>query len=120
MNERPRFGFVVEYVRDIDAAKQFYVESFGLKVERTHPQYVQFEHFAIASDDSMGPGKERELYWLVDDAERAHKVISEHAVVSHGLEDKPFGKVFGIKGPAGEECFLLELSKNRESRVVAR
>src|SRR6185503_14086393 len=57
MNEKPRFGFVVEYVRDIEAAKQFYVESFGLKVERTHPMFVQFEHFAIASDDSLGPGK---------------------------------------------------------------
>ena len=119
MNEKPRFGFVVEYVRDIEAAKQFYVESFGLKVERTHPMFVQFEHFAIASDDSLGPGKEREVFWLVDDAERAREVISQHATVTHGLEQKPFGKVFGVRGPAGKKCFVLELSKNHASQAVA-
>jgi len=31
---QPKFGFVVEYVPDIEAAKRFYVEVLGLVMER--------------------------------------------------------------------------------------
>jgi len=34
MSVRPRFGFVVEYVTDIEAAKRFYLDVMGLEVER--------------------------------------------------------------------------------------
>ena len=54
MNEKLKFGFIVEYVKDIEIAKKFYVETLGLKVEREHPQYVQFDTFAIATDEPMG------------------------------------------------------------------
>ena len=71
MNNKPEFGFILEYVSDIEAAKRFYVEVLGLEVERYHPVFVQFKHFAIASDESMSGGRESEVYWLVDDAEEA-------------------------------------------------
>jgi predicted enzyme related to lactoylglutathione lyase len=53
MSVQPKFGFFLEYVVDVEAAKDFYINVIGLKMERYHPTYVQFEHFAIASDASM-------------------------------------------------------------------
>ncbi len=32
-HQEPRFGFALEYVKDIAAAKRFYVDVVGLKVE---------------------------------------------------------------------------------------
>jgi catechol 2,3-dioxygenase-like lactoylglutathione lyase family enzyme len=79
MNKKPRFGFVVEYVKDVEAAKRFYVEVLGLEVERYHPTSVQFDRFAIAGDKPMEGDDRPELYWLVDDAEAAFADLSRKA-----------------------------------------
>ena len=118
MATRPRFGFALEYVSDIEAVKRFYVDVLGLEVERDHPTFVQFANFAIASDESMGGRGEPELYWLVDDAEAAFSDLSQKADVSLPLQQMPFGKVFGIKDPAGRPCYLVELAQDRPSRRV--
>ena len=76
MSEKPRFGFIVEYVKNIEASKRFYVEVLGLGVEREHPTYVQFETFAIATDEPMGGEAEQEIYWLVNDADTAFSSLS--------------------------------------------
>ena len=118
MSTHPRFGFVIVYVKDIDRAKRFYVESLGLRVEREAPSFVQFEHFAIASDERLGPGDGPELYWLVDDADAAYLELGAKGPVSLPLASKPFGKVFGIRDPDGGTRFVLELAKSRPSKVV--
>lgn len=43
-----------------------------------------------------------ELYWAVDDADAAFRELSQRTEVSLPLEQRPFGKVFGIKDPAGQ------------------
>lgn len=91
--ERPRFGFVVEYVRDIETAKRFYVDVLGLKVEREHPTFVQFETFAIATDEPMGGEATQEVYWLVNDAGRAFTALAEKAEICLPLKQVPFGTV---------------------------
>lgn len=116
MQDRPRFGFVVEYVKDIDAAKRFYEGVLGLQAERTHATYVQFEHFAIASDQPMAGGAGREIYWLVSDAESTFREVSAAADVILPLRQVPFGKVFGIRDPDGQPQYLLELATNRPSQ----
>lgn len=116
MSNKPKFGFFLEYVTDIEAAKRFYVEILGLEVERTSPTFVQFSHFAIAGDESMSGTREPELYWLVDDAEAAFKDFSKKADVVMPLKQMPFGKVFGIKDPAGQPLYLLEFAQNRPSQ----
>ena len=123
MTTKPRIGFALEYVSDIEAAKRFYVEVLGLEVEREAPTFVQFKdpagaNFAIASDESMGGRGDLELYWLVDDAEAAFSDLSQKAEVSLPLKEMPFGKVFGIKDPAGQPRYLLELAQARPSRRV--
>lgn len=118
MTVRPHFGFAIEYVDDIEAAKRFYVDVMGLKVERAHPTYVQFANFGIASDQAMTSRRDTELYWLVDDADSAFDELSKTAEVTLPLQQKPFGKVFGIKGAAGEPRYLLELAAHRPSERV--
>ncbi|MGD9891175.1 MAG: VOC family protein [Dehalococcoidia bacterium] len=118
MNSNPTFGFVIEYVPDVEAAKNFYVEVLGLKVERYHPTFVQFDHFAIASDESLSGTSEPELYWLVDDAESAFNDLSQKAQVTMPLQPMPFGKVFAIGDPVGRPRYLLELAKDRPSQRV--
>jgi catechol 2,3-dioxygenase-like lactoylglutathione lyase family enzyme len=121
---RPRFGFVVAYVKDVAAAKRFYVEVLGLEVDRDHPTFVQFRdpagsYFAVASDESLSGENEPELYWLVDDAAAAQQALAEKAEISLPLEERPFGKVFAVRDPDGQQRFLLELARNRPSRQVA-
>ena len=123
MANKPRFGFTLEYVSDIEAAKRFFVDVLGLEVERVHPTFVQFRDrdgatFAISSEEPMGGRDNRELYWLVDDAETAFRDLSQRAEVCLPLKQMPFGKVFGIKDPAGQPHYLVEFVQNRPSRPV--
>ena len=115
---KPQFGFVLEYVKDIEAAKRFYVEVLGLQMERCHPTFIQFGHFAVANDESMTGNRDPELYWLVDDAEAAFAELRERADVSLRLKQLPYGKVFGIKNPDGRPCYVLELARDRPSQPV--
>jgi predicted enzyme related to lactoylglutathione lyase len=121
MTIAPRFGFALEYVTDVEAVKRFYVDVLGLAVEREHPTFVQFKdqsgaNYAIASDESLGDRDELELYWLVDDVEAAYRELADKAEVSIPLKQMPFGKVFGIKDPAGRPHYLLEFARERPSR----
>ena len=115
---QPKFGFLLEYVTDIEAAKRFYVDVLGLKVERVAPTFVQFSQFAIASDESLSGERRPEQYWLVEDAEQAFKQLSPKAELVFPLKQMPFGKVFGLKDPAGEIMFLIEMAQNRPSQAV--
>jgi len=118
MSPKPSFGFAIEYVDDIPAATRFYTEVLGLKVERHHPTFVQFEHFAIASDESLSGTRELELYWLVEDAAAALKAMSARGEVTKPLTELPFGKVFGVMGPAGQPRYVLELAARRPSQIA--
>ncbi len=119
MTIKPKFGFLLEYVPDVDAAKTFYVDVLGLEMERYHPTYIQFKNFAIASDQSLSGTREPEQYWLVEDAEQAYQELSQKAEIVVPLKRMPFGKVFGVKDPAGQTLFLLEFSQNRPSQAVS-
>lgn len=123
MTTKPRFGFALAYVSEVEAAKRFYVDVLGLEVEREHPTFIQFRDragagFAIASDEPLGGGGEPELYWLVDDAEVAYRELSQRAEVSLSLKKVPFGKVFGPNDPAGQPRYLVEFARDRPSRRV--
>ena len=118
MNIKPKFGFILEYVTDIEAARRFYVEILGLEVERISPAFIQFNHFAIASDESMSGNRDPEVYWLVDDAEAAFSDFSQKTEVIMPLKQMPFGKVFSVKDPAGQPLYLLEFAQNRPSQPL--
>jgi catechol 2,3-dioxygenase-like lactoylglutathione lyase family enzyme len=121
-----RFGFPLEYVRDIPAARRFFVDVLGLQVERDHPTFVQFKApggatYAIASDAPMASNPEGapELWWVVDDAEAAYREMSTRAEISLSLRQMPFGTCFGIKDPAGQVHYVLEFAAERPSQAVS-
>ncbi|HEY0332718.1 MAG TPA: VOC family protein [Stenotrophomonas sp.] len=118
MSLTSKFGFVVEYVRDIDASVRFYTDVLGLQVQRQHPSFVQFDTFALASDEPMGGGERVELYWLVDDIEAAQREIAALTAITMPLKPLPFGRVFGIRDPEGHERYVLELARHRPSTAV--
>lgn len=123
MNLNTRFAFPVEYVTDIDAAKQFYVDTFGYRVERDHPAFVQLRAtdgtaYAIATDAPSSEGAKLELYWEVDDVKAAHDELSQKAEISMPLSQLPFGTVFGVKDPAGQPRYLLQWAAERPSQTV--
>ncbi|MCL4561300.1 MAG: VOC family protein [Chloroflexi bacterium] len=119
MSNQPKFGFLLEYVTDIEAVKRFYVEVLGFEVERAHPVFVQFkDHFAIASDESLSGTRDPEVYWLVDDAEAAFDDLSRKTETIFPIKQMPFGKVFSIKDPAGQPLYLLEFARERPSQPV--
>jgi catechol 2,3-dioxygenase-like lactoylglutathione lyase family enzyme len=118
-----RFGFALEYVSDINAARRFFVDVLGLAVDRDHPTFVQFKaqdgaSYAIASDEPMDKSGGPELWWLVDDAAGAFGEMSSRAEVSMPLREMPFGKCFGIKDPDGQVHYLLEFASERPSQPV--
>lgn len=120
---RPELGIVIEYVTDVEAATRFYVDVLGLEVERQHPAFVQFREtagtrFAIASDEPLAGGGERELYWIVDDAEAEYERLKDRVEIVRPIAQMPFGKVFGVNGPAGKPQFLLQLAPERPSEAV--
>src|SRR6185295_15077198 len=116
MSNQPEFGFVVQYVKDIAAARRFYESVLGLRVQRSHPSFVQFDKFALASDQPLAGGGQPELYWLVENAEAAFADLSKKAEVTMPLRQQPFGKVFGIRDPDGQPRYLLQLAQNRPSQ----
>lgn len=118
MNGTLKFGFVVRYVKDMAAAKQFYAEVLGLAVEREHPDFIQFDRFALAADKPMDGQAGQEVFWLAEDADEALHLLSEKAELCFPLTQFPFGRVFGITDPDGLPRYILELSKNRPSRPV--
>jgi len=119
MAGKPEFAFAVEYVKDIKAAKRFYVEVMGFEVAREAPEFIQFkELFAVATDESLDGSNNLELYWTIDDVQAAFKDISKKAEVTLPLTEKPFGKVFGVKGPSGQPRYLVEFAKNRPSKAA--
>lgn len=112
-----RFGFAVANVRDIVRARRFYAETIGLEIQRESPEFVQFEHFAIASDNPSASSP-AELYWLVDDAEAAHRDLAARGATCSPVEVKPFGRLFSVRDPDNHQRFILELSASRPSKPV--
>lgn len=117
MSENLRFGFAVANVKDIAKARRFYTEVLGLKVQREAPTFVQFENFAIASDNPEATSP-LELYWVVDDAEAAHRELSARGATCSAVDSKPFGKLFSTKDTDGAERFVLQLAANRPSKTA--
>ena len=126
MQQQAAFGFALEYVKDVQSAKQFFVDVLGLNVDRDHPSFVQFSArngvaYAIASDEPMNPARadEPELWWVVDDVHAAFAEMSPKSEVAMPLRQLAFGTCFGIKDPVGQVHYVLQLSANRPSKPVA-
>lgn len=123
---KAQFVFALEYVSDMAAAKRFFVDVLGLEVDRAAPTFVQFKagngaSYAIASDEPMDRSQNGapELWWVVDDVDKAFREISTKAEVTLPPRQMPFGMCFGIKDPTGQVHYLLEFPRERPSQPVS-
>ncbi|MCA0326450.1 MAG: glyoxalase/bleomycin resistance/dioxygenase family protein [Proteobacteria bacterium] len=111
----PQFALAVRYVRDMPAARRFYVDVLGLKPQREHASFIQFAHFALASDAPLGDDRAAELCWLVDDIDAAWGQLQTQGRVRMPLTDLPFGRIFSIDDADGHPCYVMQWAAARPS-----
>jgi hypothetical protein len=56
--------------------------------------------------------------FVLEYAEAAFEECSANGNVSMPLKQMPFGKVFGIRDPAGQPHYVVELARHRPSQQV--
>ncbi|MGN6562236.1 MAG: VOC family protein [Thermomicrobiales bacterium] len=104
--------FIVLYVRDIAAARQFYTERLGLAIEQrfTRPDFVTFATRPIlfgirqaAPDAAAAPaGPGMDLWLNCDDVEALHTALAGAGTpIVRPPEDTPFGRRFVCRDPDG-------------------
>lgn len=105
-------NFVLVHVDDVAPARAFYTEKMGLAVADEQPGFVQFAQpggrgaaFAIIERGAEVP----ELWWDVENADAAYAELKRQGVeILSEPEDRPFGRTFSIKDPAGNALHLLQ------------
>ena len=112
-------NFVMIHVNDIEEARTFYTEKFGLEIEDQAPDFLQFKQpmghgatFALSHEPSIQPGqgKDIEVWWFVDNADATYAALTDKGVeIAHERKDEPFGRTFAIKDPPGNTLYLLQL-----------
>lgn len=118
MPPNTRFALAVRYVQDMPAARRFYVDVLGLKPEREHAAFIQFDHFALAADAPLGDDRAAELCWLVEDIDAAWAALQGQAPVRMALKDLPFGRIFCIQDADGHPVYVMQWAAQRPSHAV--
>ncbi|HRW73283.1 MAG TPA: hypothetical protein P5093_12865 [Ottowia sp.] len=111
-----QFALAVRYVNNMPAARHFYVDVLGLKPEREHAAFIQFDHFALASDAPLGDDRAAELCWLVADIDDAWQTLKDQARVRMPLRSLPFGRIFSIDDADGHPCYVMQWAEQRPSQ----
>lgn len=102
-----QLNFVLLYVRDIAAERDFYTQKVGLELEANSPTFVQFRAqgaaaFALLPGEHPTPTATIELWWQTDDVDGTHaRLASQGVEMVSAPHDLPFGHVFSIKDPEG-------------------
>ena len=109
--------FVIRHVDDVDAARAFYHEQMGLKIDTDSPNFVQF---SASNGAAFGVSKVTnssdlplELWWVVDDVDATCAALAaKGAEIVDPLQDEPFGRTAAFKDTTGGYVHLLQLPKN--------
>lgn len=109
-------NFVLVHVPSVAEALPFYTETLGLEIEDRQPGFVQFKAGPSAATYALseGEGEPIELWWFVADVEAARAELSRRVEVSP-IQDRPFGRVFTTRDPAGRTLYLLELRQPQQA-----
>ena len=112
-------NFILVHVNDIEEARTFYTEKFGLEIEGQAPNFVQFKQpggngatFALSHESGIQPGqgKDIEVWWYVDNADASYAELTGKGVeIAQQPKDEPFGRTFAIKDPSGNTLYMLQL-----------
>ena len=84
--------------------------------KREHAAFIQFDHFALASDAPLGDDRAAELCWLVADIDDAWQTLKDQARVRMPLRSLPFGRIFSIDDADGHPCYVMQWAEQRPSQ----
>lgn len=103
-------GFILVHVPDVAAARRFYVEQLGMRLETDSPGFLTFARpdgagatFAVgqaeaAQANALAP----ELWWVVRDVDALQAALLARDVpIISPPKDEPFGRTLSFSDPAG-------------------
>ena len=108
-------------VRDVDAAKAFYVERVGFNADHDHTlnddlRFVQLTPPGSACSICIGvgltdaePGSVRGMQMVVDDAAAARADLAARGVEVSEVDDQPWGKFVHFTDPDGNTWAVQEI-----------
>ena len=102
-----KLDFVLLYVRDVAAERDFYVEKMGLELEGESAAFVQFlpqggASFALIKGEHPTSTATIELWWQTADVDGTYARLKDRGVeIASEPEDKPFGRTLSIKDLEG-------------------
>jgi predicted enzyme related to lactoylglutathione lyase len=100
-------NFILLYVKDLVAARAFYLDVMGLTIKGESESFIQFNasegaSFALNQSDDATPTRTIELWWQVPNADELHSTLVARGVeVASAPQDMPFGRAFTIRDPEG-------------------
>ena len=107
-------NIVIIRTPDIEAARAFYSEVLGLRVENETPAFLQVESpdgkgstlgVGVGEPSMTGP----EIWWRVDDADAFHAALVAKGVrILQEPEDRPFGRAVSFADPAGNALYAYQ------------
>lgn len=110
-------GFIFLEVPDIPAARAFYVETLGMKLEAETPAFLQMGRpggagatlgIGVGETSRAAPGV---VWWVVEDTDAVHAALVERGVrIVSAPQDMPFGRTCSFADPAGN---ILNIYKPR-------
>ncbi len=116
-----KLELVIIAVTDIDRAKAFYVDQVGFHADHDQTvsddlRFVQLTPPGSACSIAFGkgltdmePGSQRGLQMVIDDAEKAHEVLSARGVAVSDVDPQPWGTFVYFSDPDGNAWSLQQL-----------
>ena len=110
-----QLNFVFLQVPDIQAVRDFYVETLGMAVEADSPTFLQLAHpsgggatLGIGVGETRGALPEV-LWWTVQDTDAVHAALVERGVhIVSAPKDEPFGRTCAFADPAGNVLNIFQ------------
>lgn len=99
-------NIVIIRTPDIEAARRFYAETLGLKVENETPAFLQVQSPGQSSTLGVGVGEPSmegpEIWWRTEDTDALHAdLVAKGVRILQEPKDEPFGRSVSFADPAG-------------------
>lgn len=110
-------NIVIIHTPDIAAARTFYAETLGLKVQNETPDFLLIEsQHGKGSTLGVGMGEPSdggpEIWWRTEDTDALHALLISRGVrILQEPMDEPFGRSLIFSDPAGNRLHAYQPSR---------
>lgn len=107
-------NIVIIHTPDLAAARAFYTDALGLKVENETPAFLVIESpngkgatLGVGVGEPSGDGPE--IWWSVENTDALHAALVARGVrILQEPKDEPFGRSISFADPAGNRLFAYQ------------